>query len=310
MSSAESSNQQSFLQRVSIPLFLVLSLLLIFAGTSMSVFAAMIVCVIAGVENSDLQARIGLAATLIGFVGSIYLLIRARRSPPSQQQQERIATNAPPPLPIFPAVHDDIRRNDKPTEVDGQEAAAEPDSEDIETDVGQIPRESDRIVDWVKVFTTPVLVSFNVALVSIALVELSRQTSNNPMLAQVMYVIGVVGLVFVPIAFLSGLISHLMGTHFDVARDRLSYPYYAWRLRLPLSGIHDANAQTISKRGVDVLASLGEKNPKHKTVHHHHVNLSGDFGARRLMFRSKFKRDQFLSILRTIRPDVRITRWS
>jgi hypothetical protein len=101
-----------------------------------------------------------------------------------------------------------------------------------------------------------------------------------------------------------------MGTYFNVARDRLSYPYYAWRLRLPLSGIHDANAQTINKRGVDVLASLGEKNPKHKTVHHYHVNLSGDFGARRLMFRSKFKRDQFLSILRSIRPDVRITRWS
>lgn len=89
MSRAESSYQQSFLQRVSTPLFLVLSLLLLFAGTSVSVFAAMIVCVIAGVENSDLQARIGLAATLIGFVGSIYLLIRARRSPPSQQQQSR-----------------------------------------------------------------------------------------------------------------------------------------------------------------------------------------------------------------------------
>jgi hypothetical protein len=89
MSSAESSYQQSFLQRVSNPLFLVLSLLLVFAGTSVSVFAAMIVCVIAGVENSDLQARIGLAATLVGFVGTIYLLIRARRSSPSQHQQSR-----------------------------------------------------------------------------------------------------------------------------------------------------------------------------------------------------------------------------
>lgn len=101
-----------------------------------------------------------------------------------------------------------------------------------------------------------------------------------------------------------------MGTHFNVAGDRLSYPYFAWRLGLPLSSIHDANAQTINKRGVDVLSSLGEKNPKYKTVHHYHVNLSGDFGARRLIFRSEFKRNQFLSILRTIRPDVRITRWS
>ena len=85
MSSAESSYQQSVLQRVSTPLFLVLSFVLVFAGTSVSIFAAMIVCVIAGVENSDLQARLGLAATLIGFVGSIYLLIRARRFPPSPQ---------------------------------------------------------------------------------------------------------------------------------------------------------------------------------------------------------------------------------
>lgn len=169
---------------------------------------------------------------------------------------------------------------------------------------------SHRIIDWVKVFTTPVLVTFNLALVSIALVAMSNQTSHPGTLEQIMYVVGMIGLVAAPIVFLSGFISHLMGTHFNVARDRISYPYFAWRLGLPLSGIHDANAQTINKRGIDVLASLGEKNPKHKTVHHYHVNLSGDFGARRLMFRSKFKRDQFLSILRSIRPDVRITRWS
>ena len=122
--------------------------------------------------------------------------------------------------------------------------------------------------------------------------------------------LGTIGFVVVPIAFVSALTSHLMGTHFDVPSDRLSYPYFAWRLGLPLSSIRDANAQTINKRGIDVLASLGEKNPKHKTIHHYHVNLSGDFGARRLMFRSKFNRDQFLSILRAIRPNVRITRWS
>ena len=58
--------------------------------------------------------------------------------------------------------------------------------------------------------------------------------------------------------------SHLMGTLFNVSGDRLSYPYFAWRLGLPLSGIHDANAQTLNKRGIDVLASLGEKDPKYK----------------------------------------------
>lgn len=309
MSSAESSNQQSFLQRVSTPLFLVLSLLIIFAGTSMSVFAAMIVCVIAGIENSDLQARIGLAATLVGFGGSIYLLIRARRTPRSQQQQAPTIASAPPPLPVAPATRGDTRRSEPPAEVIACEAVSEPDSEDIKDDVDGIPIESNRIVDWVKVFTTPVLITFNVLLVSVALSAMATQTHQGA-LDKVIGVVGTIGLVMVPIVFVVCLTSHLMGTHFNVSGDRLSYPYFAWRLGLPLSGIHDANAQTINKRGVDVLASLGEKNPKYKTVHHYHVNLSGDFGARRLMFRSKSKRDQFLSILRTVRPNVRITRWS
>jgi hypothetical protein len=297
MSSAEDSYQQSFLQRVSTPLFLVLSLPLVFAGTSVSVLAAMILCVIAGVENSDLQARLGLAATLIGFVGSIYLLIRARRPLPSQRQS-RTTESAPPPLPIAHAFQDDILRSKESAEGDGHEATAQPDSEDIEGDIDQVSMGSNRIVDWLKVCTTPVLIAFNAAIVFVALAATLSPT------------FGMIGFVVVPIAFVSALTSHLMGTHFNVLGDRLSYPYFAWRLGLPLSGIHDANAQTINKRGVDVLASLGEKNPKYKTVHHYHVNLSGDFGARRLMFRSKFKRDQFLSILRTIRPDVRITRWS
>ncbi|WP_315795692.1 hypothetical protein [Bradyrhizobium sp. SZCCHNRI3043] len=298
MSSAESSNRQSLLQRVPTPLFLVIALFLLFAGTSLSFFAGAIVCVIAGVDNSDLQARIGVAALLIGFVGSIYLLIRARRSPRSQPQQSRTVATAPPPLPIIHAVQDDSRRRNKSAEGDEHEATAEQDIEHVEDEVDQMPIESNRIIDWVKVFTTPVLIAFNAAIVFVVLAETLSPT------------FGMVGFAVVPIALVSALTSHLMGTHFNVSGDRLSYPYFAWRLGLPLSGIHDANAQTINKRGVDVLASLGETNPKYKTVHHYHVNLSGDFGARRLMFRSKFKRDQFLSILRTIRPDVRITRWS
>jgi hypothetical protein len=298
MSSAESSSQQNLLQRVSTPLFLFLSLLLVPAATFLSLILGIIVCVVAGVENSDLQARIGLAALLIGFVGSIYLLIRARRSPVSQQQQAQITASAPPPLPIAPEAQKDMSRSEEPAELSGYEAIAEPESEDVERDVDQIPMESNRIVDWLKVCTTPILIAFDASIVFVAL-----SATLSPTL-------GTIGFVVVPIAFVSALTSHLMGTHFDVPGDRLSCPYLAWRLRLPLSGIHDANAQTINKRGVDVLASLGEKNPKYKTVHHYHVNLSGDFGARRLMFRSKFKRDQFLSILRGIRPNVRITRWS
>jgi hypothetical protein len=298
MSSAETSDQQNLLQRVSTPLFLFLSFLLVPAGTFVFVTVVVIACVIAGVDNPDLQARISLAALLIGFVGSIFLLIRARRSPVSERQQVQTKASAPPPLPIAPEAQHEMSRSEESAEVGGYEATAESVSEGVEAVADQISIETDRIVDWVKVCTTPILIAFNASIIFVALG------------ATVSPALGTIGFVVVPIAFVSALISHLMGTEFDISGDRLSYPYFAWRLRLPLTGICDANAQTINKRGVDVLASLGEKNPKHKTVHHYHVNLSGDFGARRLMFRSKFKRDQFLSILRAVRPDVRITRWS
>jgi hypothetical protein len=221
------------------------------------------------------------------------------------QQTEKMAS-VPPPLPVSREAEKGTCSKDEFTEVSGYDEATEPKSDDA---VDQIPIESNRIVDWVKAFTTPVVITFNVLLMSVALSAMATQTHQGT-LDKVIGVLGTIGLVMVPIVFIASLTSHLMGTHFNVSGDRLSYPYFAWRLRLPLSGIHDANAQIISKRGVDVLASLGEKNPKYKTVHHYHVNLSGDFGARHLIFRSKFKRDQFLSTLRTIRPGVRITRWS
>lgn len=207
-----------------------------------------------------------------------------------QRQEAPTAASTPPPLPTAQEVQDDMSQSEDPTNFGGDEG--------IEAHLGQVPIDSDRIVDWLKVCTTPILIAFNASIVFVAL---SATLSPN---------LGAIGFVVVPIVFVTALASHLMGTHFDVSSNRLSYPYFAWRLGLPLSGIHDANAQTVNKRGVDVLASLGEKNPKYKIVHHYHVNMSGDFGARRLMFRSKFKRDQFLSILRTVRPNVRITRWS
>jgi len=215
-----------------------------------------------------------------------------------ERQPLQTTASAPPPLPIALEMQNGTGLSETPPEANGYEAAEKEDAEEVEPDANQMPVESNRIIDWLKVCTTPILIAFNASIVFVAL-----SATLSPTL-------GMMGFVVVPIAFISAITSHLMGTHFDVSNDRLSYPYFAWRLGLPLSGIHDANAQTVNKRGVDVLASLGEKNPKYKTVHHYHVNLSGDFGARRLMFRSKFKRDQFLSILRSIRPNARITRWS
>jgi hypothetical protein len=293
MSSAESSIPPNFFRRISTPAFLFLASIVVPAGAFVSLIVGILVCIIGGIENADAQARIGLAALLIGFVGSIYLVVRARRS--RAPRQAKLATVQPPP--VIPAAQNDMRGNDdRPDAV--RYGATEVNSEELEGNVDQTTTESARIVDWLKVTTTPVLIAFNASLIFIAL---------SAMLSPKW---GAAGFVVVPIAFVSALASHLMGTQFDAVNDRLSYPYFAWRLRLPLSGIHDANAQTINKRGVDVLISLGERNTKYKTVQHYHVNVSGDFGARRLMFRSKFKRDQFLSILRAIRPNVRVTRWS
>uniref|UniRef100_UPI002603631A hypothetical protein n=1 Tax=Bradyrhizobium sp. TaxID=376 RepID=UPI002603631A len=71
MSSAENSIQPNFFRRISTPVFLFLAFLLVPAGTFVSFTVGILVCIIGGVENADAQARIGLAALLIGFVGSI-----------------------------------------------------------------------------------------------------------------------------------------------------------------------------------------------------------------------------------------------
>ncbi|MCC8971208.1 hypothetical protein [Bradyrhizobium brasilense] len=93
-------------------------------------------------------------------------------------------------------------------------------------------------------------------------------------------------------------------------RVQLSYPYYFLRRTVRLSEISDANCQTYSKQVADLLSSILLGGNRRKTSKHYVVNLSGDFGARRIVFRSKYKRDQFLSLIRAFAPQVRITRWS
>ena len=103
------------------------------------------------------------------------------------------------------------------------------------------------------------------------------------------------------------LFVQLWGYVFDQANDRLSYPLYFMRRRLSLSELSDANCQSYSKRlgtsGVDGSSAS-------RTIRRYAVNLSGSFGARRVVFFSKYKRDQFLSLIRHFAPHVRITRWS
>lgn len=313
MSSAEGSNSQSFLQRISTPLFLVLFLLLVPAASFASVLVGMIVCVIAGVDNSDLQARIGLAALLIGFVGSIYLLIRARRSPLPQQTQVRTTASAPPPLPIVPAVKGDIRGSEEPTRADRHKPTAERmeakneimpsvrDHDDIDEGVqSDVGLPNARMVDWLQSWKAPILIGGVVIVAGFFLFQ-----GNGPAINRMVWLAAFVGI--------WTLFVQLRGLYFDRAADRLSYPMLLFRRSIQLSKIDDANCQT--KKGTDdplglAIKLLGHTPTDKSESKRYIVNMSGEFGARRIIFHSKYKRDQFLSLLRSFAPQVRITRWS
>ena len=311
MSSAEGSNPQSFLQRISTPLFLVLSLLLVPTASFASVLIGMIVCVIAGVENTDLQARIGLAALLIGFVGSIYLLIRARRTPLRQQPQVPTTASAPPPLPIIPAVKGNIHVSEDPTMVD-RGKPAEPmeakndimpsvrDHDDTDEGVQSDGSPNARMVDWLQSWKAPIFIGGVVVVASFFLFQ-----GNGPAINRMVWLAAFVGI--------WTLFVQLRGLYFDRAADRLSYPMLFFRRSIQLSKIDDANCQT--KMGTDDPLSLAIKllghTPTDKSESKRYiVNMSGEFGARRVVFHSKYKRDQFLSLLRSFAPQARITRWS
>jgi hypothetical protein len=88
---------------------------------------------------------------------------------------------------------------------------------------------------------------------------------------------------------------------------------FCFRRSISLSKIDDANCQI--KMGTDDALSFAIKplghTPTDKSESKRYVvNMSGEFSAMRVIFHSKYKRDQFLSLLRSFAPQVRITRWS
>lgn len=312
MSSAEGSIQPNFFRRISTPVFLFLALLLVPAGTFVSIIVGILVCAIAGVENSDLQARIGLAALLIGFVGSIYLLIRARRSPPSQQQQARITASAHPPLPIISAVQYDTSRSEEPADTDSYEPTAElmeskdtitssiSNHDDIDEGVRSDGSRDARMVDWLQSWKAPIFFSGVVFVAGLFLYQ-----GNGPAINRMVLLAALVGI--------WTLFVQLRGLYFNRAADTLSYPMLFFRRSIQLSKIDDANCQT--KIGEDdplsfAIKLLGHAPRDSSPSKRYIVNMSGAFGARRVIFHSKYKRDQFLSLLRAFAPQARITRWS
>jgi hypothetical protein len=101
---------------------------------------------------------------------------------------------------------------------------------------------------------------------------------------------------------------HFRGSYFDTDQNRLSFPTLLVRRSIPLSEISDANAEFIVKQMWIPPSAYSKGGTKSHRIYA--VNLSGDFGARQIKFWSRKRRDQFLSILRKVCPDCRITRWS
>jgi hypothetical protein len=116
------------------------------------------------------------------------------------------------------------------------------------------------------------------------------------------------------------LVVNFMGYVFDPANDSLTYPVYLFRRTIQISQIRDANAETTTTRRsynsnsyARLAGDFGSKRPVQTAVYRSHVvNISGDFGVRQMRFGARYKRDQFLSILRVAAPQCRITRgyWS
>jgi hypothetical protein len=107
---------------------------------------------------------------------------------------------------------------------------------------------------------------------------------------------------------------HFGGTVFDVKNDTLTFPTLLFSRSIPLSQIRDANAASLTRtyKVPNVALAGGGSGPKTQTVVHrvYAVDLSGNFGGRQVKFWSRKRRDQFLSVLRNLRPDCHITRWA
>lgn len=283
--------QNPFIQRVSSVTFFFLSVGTRIAVATCAFFVIGLTATVFGASPA-LVTLLVLVATLVGFVGSVVCMRRARGShrrtieeaaylqPAAQASRRTVAARVNQSRQTYEASFDDEQE-------DGQ---SQPDDE--------VPRKF-RMVDWKQTaylsFWAPVLL----------LVGSSFALYYVPILSGIM-------IVAAPISVPVLLFVHLSGYVFDAAHDRLSYPMYVFRRTTILSQIDDANCQTTFQRIRTDPGDFGggRGRVKERTVRRYIANLSGDFGARRVVFFSKHKRDQFLSLLRRYAPQARITRWS
>lgn len=167
--------------------------------------------------------------------------------------------------------------------------------QETETDTEHGPTRKAWMVDWKQAGYSPIACFFTGIAIAVLL-----NVFNHQSLAGYGFLACIVASPIV-------LFIQLWGYVFDPVNDRLSYPLYFIRRRLTLSGLSDANCQSYSRtqRTSGVDGSVASR-----IIRRYAVNLSGSFGARRVVFFSKYKRDQFLSLVRGYAPHVRITRWT
>jgi hypothetical protein len=161
-----------------------------------------------------------------------------------------------------------------------------------------------RMVDWLQCCKLPLL--FTVIFGFTVYSHLTNSKASGEAFPLLSFAI------FVPIG-LFAVVSQLSGFLFDEAKDRLSYPMYIFRRSVPLSEIDDANCETISKPAFratnTIIGVLSGHQFKAGKTKRYIVNISGEFGSRRIILHTKQKRDQFLSLLHAYAPHCRITRW-
>lgn len=157
-----------------------------------------------------------------------------------------------------------------------------------------------RIIDWRALVVAPIAIAI-VGLIAVVIAAEMR-----------IQWLGLTVLIFAVIAPPLNLVVNALGVVLDPNANTLTYPVYLFRRHIPLNGIRAANCQNVTQKfdSSSYERMAGGKGGKIHYSKSYHVNLSGDFESRRLIFTSKYKRDQFLTYLRDYVPSCRITRWS
>jgi hypothetical protein len=159
---------------------------------------------------------------------------------------------------------------------------------------------STRLRDWTRAFLLTLEMALATAVFPIFIVATIWNRYDPKLHAAIAAAFGVFLLVVARTQF-SGIL-------FNGTTDRLSFPQYFVSRSVTLSEIQDANAETISGGSIvwELIRILAKA--KGPNIKQHAVNLSGDFGSRRIRFYSRQSRDQFLSLLRKYAPQARVTR--